>query len=90
MANTKSAQKRNRVAEKRRLRNAAVRTSVRTAIKNAREAIASKDPQRAVEAIRAATQTLDKAASKGVLHARNAARRIARLAHAWARQAAQK
>ncbi len=90
MANTKSAQKRNRVAQKRRLRNAAVRTSVRTAIKNAREAIASKDPQKATEAIRAAAHTLDRAASKGVLHAKNAARRIARLAHSLAAQATPK
>lgn len=72
------------------MRNAAVRTSVRTAIKNARDAIASRDKQKASEAIRAAARTLDKAASKGVLHARNAARRIARLAHALARQVAQK
>ncbi len=82
MANTKSAQKRNRQAMKRRSRNQAVRTQVKSAVKKAREALASKDPARAQEALRAATRTLDKAASKGVLHKKNASRRIARLAAA--------
>ena len=82
MANTKSAQKRNRQSLKRRIRNQSVRTEVKSAVKKAREALASKDPKRIREAIQAATRTLDRAASKGVLHARNASRRIARLAHA--------
>jgi small subunit ribosomal protein S20 len=67
---------------KRRSRNQAVRTQVKSAVKKAREALASKDPARAQEALRAATRTLDKAASKGVLHKKNASRRIARLAAA--------
>jgi len=82
VANTKSAQKRNRQALKRRARNQAVRTQVKSAVKKAREALASKDPTRLQEALRAAARTLDKAASKGVLHAKNASRRIARLAAA--------
>jgi len=82
VANTKSAQKRNRQALKRRARNQAVRTQVKSAVKKAREALASKDPARIQEALRAAARTLDKAASKGVLHPRNASRRIARLATA--------
>lgn len=82
MANTKSAEKRNRQAQKRRARNATVRTQVKSAVKKAREAVASKDPQKAKDALREATRTIDKAASKGVLHARNASRRIARLAKA--------
>jgi len=82
VANTKSAQKRNRQALKRRARNQAVRTQVKSAVKKAREALASKDPARLQEALRAAARTLDKAASKGVLHAKNASRRIARLAAA--------
>ena len=82
MANTKSAQKRNRQALKRRARNQAVRTQVKSAVKKAREALASKDPARVQEALRAAARTLDKAASKGVLHSKNASRRIARLAAA--------
>ncbi|MFZ5468210.1 MAG: 30S ribosomal protein S20 [Myxococcota bacterium] len=80
MANTRSAEKRNRQAQKRRARNTAVRTSVKGAIKKAREAIATKDLNKAREAFRAAEATISKAASKGVLHAKNASRRIARLA----------
>jgi len=82
VANTKSAQKRNRQALKRRTRNQAVRTQVKSAVKKAREALASKDPAKLQEALRAAERTLDKAASKGVLHKKNASRRIARLFHA--------
>ena len=82
MANTKSAQKRNRQALKRRARNQAVRTQVKSAVKRAREALAAKDPAKAQEALRAAARTLDRAASKGVLHKKNASRRIARLFHA--------
>ena len=81
MANTKSAEKRNRQAQKRRARNVAVRSVVKGAIKKAREALASKDPVKAKEAVRLATQTLSKAHSKGVFHAKNASRRIGRLAH---------
>jgi len=79
VANTKSAEKRNRQAEKRRARNQSVRTQVKSAVKKAREALAAKDPAKAQEALRAAARTLDKAASKGVLHKKNASRRIARL-----------
>lgn len=82
MANTKSAQKRNRQSLKRRMRNQSVRTEVKSAVKKAREALASRDPKRIRAALQAATRTLDQAASKGVLHPRNASRRIARLAHA--------
>jgi small subunit ribosomal protein S20 len=82
VANTKSAQKRNRQALKRRARNQAVRTQVKSAVKRAREALAAKDPAKAQEALRAAARTLDRAASKGVLHKKNASRRIARLFHA--------
>ena len=81
MANTRSAEKRNRQAQKRRARNVQVRTTVKTALKKAREAIASKDPAKAREAVRLAASELDRAKSKGVLHAKNAARRISRLNH---------
>ena len=82
MANTRSAQKRNRQALKRRARNQAVRTQVKSAVKKAREALASKDLAKFQEALHAAARTLDKAASKGVLHKKNASRRIVRLFHA--------
>lgn len=82
MANTKSAEKRNRQAQKRRARNVSVRTGAKSVVKKAREALTSKDPKAAQEALRLATKMLNKAASKGVLHPKNAARRISRLAKA--------
>ena len=81
MANTRSATKRNRQAVKRRARNSAIRNSVKSVVRKAREAIASGDAAKAKEALRVATKMIDRAASKGVLHAGNASRRIARLAH---------
>lgn len=81
MANTRSAEKRNRQAQKRNARNLAVKGTVKDAIKAAREAISSGDAAKAKTALAAASASLDKAATKGVLHARNASRRIGRLAH---------
>ncbi|MBN8227371.1 30S ribosomal protein S20 [Corallococcus macrosporus] len=85
MANTKSAEKRHRQSLKRRARNVNVRTTVKDAVKSAREAIASKDGSKTTDALKAASKTLNKAASKGVLHKRTAARRISRLAKAAAK-----
>jgi small subunit ribosomal protein S20 len=82
MANTKSAEKRNRQAQKRRARNTAVRTTVKGAVKKAREVIATRDVAKSKDAFKSASRTLSKAASKGVLHKKNASRRISRLAKA--------
>jgi small subunit ribosomal protein S20 len=82
LANTKSAEKRNRQALKRRARNTTVRTTVKGALKKAREAIATKDTAKTGDAVKAAARTLSKAASKGVIHKRNASRRISRMAKA--------
>lgn len=79
MANTRSAEKRNRQSQKRRTRNAAVRSTVKTAVKQAREAFTTKDPAKVKDALQDAVRQLGKASSKGVLHKRTAARRIARL-----------
>jgi small subunit ribosomal protein S20 len=87
VANTKSAEKRSRQNTKRRLRNQSVRTQVKSAVKKARESFAGKDAAAAQQALRDAMKTLSGAASKGVLHPRNAARRISRLARAAARHA---
>lgn len=84
MANTRSAQKRNRQALKRQARNASIRSTVKGAVKRVREAVAAKDPAKAKAALLQATRTINKAASKGVLHAKNASRRISRLAKALA------
>jgi small subunit ribosomal protein S20 len=87
LANTKSAEKRNRQAQKRRARNVTVRTGVKNAVKGLREALTQKDPAKLGDALKSATRTISKAASKGVLHKRNASRRIARMAKAAARAA---
>ena len=81
MANTHSAEKRHRQSLKRNARNTAVKSEVKTAIKKAREAITSGDATKAKDALKAATSLLNRAASKGVLHVRNAQRRVARLSH---------
>jgi small subunit ribosomal protein S20 len=88
VANTKSAVKRNRQAQKRNARNSAVKTAVKNALKVARAAIASGDAAKAKTAVSAASSVLDMAATKGVLHAKNASRRIGRLAHAASKKVA--
>lgn len=79
MANHKSALKRMRQNEKRRAYNRMFRSRARTFVKRARLAIDTEKPQDAVEATRTAMRELDRAASKGVIHKRNAARRKSRL-----------
>jgi small subunit ribosomal protein S20 len=79
LANTKSALKAIRVSERRRLRNQPIRTGVKTAVRKARAAIATGATEQAEQATVLAQSKLDKAASKGVLHWRNAARRKSRL-----------
>ena len=88
MANTRSAEKRNRQAQKRRARNVAVRTTVKTAVKKVREAVARGDGQGAEKALLDATSTLARAASKGVLPKNAASRRIGRLTKAVKKGAA--
>ena len=78
MANTRSAEKMIRVAERRRLRNRSVKSAVKTFIRKAERGIlASADDSKAL--VVQAISKLDKAASKGVLHWKNAARRKSRL-----------
>ena len=77
MANIKSAIKRIRSSERRRVRNRIVRSSTRTLVKKARTAINSGNPGE--EAIQNALTALDRAASKGIIHKNNAARRKSRL-----------
>jgi len=87
LANTASAEKRNRQAQKRRTRNVAVRTGVKGAVKKVREALATGNGAAAKDALKAAEKALGRAASKGVLHKNAASRRISRLAHAVAKTA---
>ena len=76
---TRSAAKAHRQSIKRRLRNRAVKSATKTAIKRANETIAGGDFDAAREAVRAAISTLDRAARKGVLHPNNAGRHKSRL-----------
>jgi small subunit ribosomal protein S20 len=81
VANIKSAIKRVRVAERRRKRNRAVKSAVRTYIKTAERSIATPrvDVPTTQAAVAKALKELDAAASKGVIHKNNAARRKSRL-----------
>ena len=79
MANTKSAIKRMRTSEKRRLRNRWFRTQARTYIKRARAQIDAGELEKAKVAVSQATLALDKAAEKGIIHKNNAARRKSRI-----------
>lgn len=80
MANIKSQIKRIRTNEVARLRNKAVKSELRTHVRRVREAVAAGDKEAAVAALRSATTKLDKAASKGVIHANQAANRKSALA----------
>lgn len=82
MANIKSAKKRIKVIETKTARNKAIRSKVKTSIKKVEAAIAAKDKEAATAALKAATIEIDKAASKGVYHKKNASRKISRLAQA--------
>ena len=79
MANHKSALKRIRQSEKRRVLNRTFRNRTRTLVKKARTSITGGSLQDAIAATRDAVKDLDMAASRGVIHPRNAARRKSRL-----------
>ena len=79
MANHPSAEKRNRQRVKRTLRNRSVTSAVRTLVKKVHAAIAGKDKAKAEAALKTAVVALDKAAGKGVLHAKSASRTVSRL-----------
>lgn len=79
MANTKSAMKRIRQNETRRLRNRMVRSKVRTAVKSARTTLETAGGD-ARESVLAAIRALDKAVTKGVIHRNTAARKKSALA----------
>jgi small subunit ribosomal protein S20 len=79
VANTKSALKRMRQNERRRLRNRAVRSRVRSAVKTARTALEATGTD-AATAVIDAIRALDKAVTKGVVHRNTAARKKSALA----------
>ncbi|GEK33307.1 30S ribosomal protein S20 [Kurthia sibirica] len=78
MPNIKSAIKRVKTAEKAKVANVQVKSAMRSAIKKAEVAMTAKD-EKAPELLSAAIKSLDKAASKGLIHKNAAARTKARL-----------
>jgi small subunit ribosomal protein S20 len=80
VANIKSQIKRIKTNEKARLRNKAVKSSLKTAVRRFREAAAAGDKDAAVSQLKVASKELDKAASKGVIHANQAANRKSAMA----------
>ncbi|OLT47053.1 30S ribosomal protein S20 [Saccharomonospora sp. CUA-673] len=80
MANIKSQMKRIKTNEKRRQRNQAVKSAVKTSIRKFREAAESGDKDKAVTLQQAAGRQLDKAASKGVIHKNQAANKKSAMA----------
>ena len=80
MANIKSQIKRNKTNEKAHERNKAVKSELKTAVRNTRKAIAGGDKAAAEAALKTATKKLDKAVSKGVLHKNQASNRKSALA----------
>lgn len=82
VANIKSQIKRNAQNEKRRLRNKAVKSELKTFIRTFRTAVASGDKEAAEQALQVASRKLDKAVSKGVIHKNQAAKRKSAIAKA--------
>ena len=82
MANIKSAKKRVLKKKKKAERNKSIKSAVKTSIKKVEAAVAAKDKEAAVAALTNAISTIDKAATKGVYHKNNAARKVSRLSKA--------
>jgi small subunit ribosomal protein S20 len=80
VANIKSQLKRIKTNEKARLRNKAVKSSLKTAVRKFREAADAGDNEKAALALRDASRQLDKAVSKGVIHSNQAANRKSAMA----------
>jgi small subunit ribosomal protein S20 len=80
MANTAQARKRARQSEKRRKHNAALKSTLRSAIKQVKKAIAAGDKGAATTALRTSTAVVDRIADKRIIHKNKAARHKSRLA----------
>lgn len=79
MANTKSAEKRNRQNIQQRERNRAHRSRLRTAIKSLRSAVATGDATAAAELLPQTLGIIDKIAQKKIIHSNTASRYKSRL-----------
>ena len=85
MANSRSARKQIRAAERKHERNRAVRSEVRTRINKVRRTLLSGETDTVGGELKDAIKALDKASEKGILHRNNARRRKARIASMAAR-----
>ncbi|MBR2122416.1 MAG: 30S ribosomal protein S20 [Lachnospiraceae bacterium] len=79
MANIKYAKKRILTSAKKAEANKAVKSSVKTAVKKVRTAVEAGDKALAQEQLKKAASTIDRAASKGVIHKNNAANKVSKL-----------
>lgn len=82
MANIKSAKKRVLVNRTKAERNKSIRSAVKTAIKKVDAAVENKDLEAAKAALPVAISAIESAASKGVYHKNNAARKVSRISKA--------
>jgi small subunit ribosomal protein S20 len=82
MANIKSARKRARQAQVRRVHNMSLRTAVCAAIKNVKKTVAGGDKAAAAGVLRESQRVIDRVVAKGVLHRNAGDRHKSRLAHA--------
>ena len=80
MATHKSAIKRAKQNETRRLRNMSYKTKTKKAVKDVRTAVAENSEDKAKENLKRAVSIIQKTASKGVIHKKKASRKISRLA----------
>jgi len=88
LAHHKSAIKRNRQNQNRRMRNRVVKTQVKTASKKLSQVQKTGDTEAIDRELTRAQSIIDKAAKKGVIHRRTAARKKSRLARSVNRSAA--
>ena len=79
LATHKSAEKRDRQNKKHRARNVAAKSALKTKIKSVIEKVDSKNKEKFINALKTAIPALNKAASKGLIHKKNAARKVSRL-----------
>lgn len=79
MANHKSAEKRNRQAQVRRLRNRANKSQMKNVVRRVNEAVVEGNQEEAQAALKVAIPVIAKTAAKGTIHKKNASRKISRL-----------
>ncbi|MGE5190798.1 MAG: 30S ribosomal protein S20 [Gemmatimonadota bacterium] len=82
MGKLKSGIKRHKQSLKKRTRNRHIRSTVKTAVKEVRTAIEGRAADKAAEALSEAVSAIHRAGSKGVLHKKTVARKVARLSKA--------